>query len=64
MPFGIPSEDFHGGFGIPEQEERVDNRSREIYALSQILSRVDLSMSPIFIAKYLYDRGVRVIRDN
>jgi hypothetical protein len=21
MPFGIPSEDFHGGFGIPEDEE-------------------------------------------
>ena len=21
MPFGIPSEDFHGGFGIPHEEE-------------------------------------------
>ena len=21
MPFGIPSEDFHGGFGIPHDEE-------------------------------------------
>jgi hypothetical protein len=25
MPFGIPSEDFHGGFGIPEDEECVVN---------------------------------------
>ena len=25
MPFGIPSEDFHGGFGIPEDEELVVN---------------------------------------
>lgn len=23
MPFGIPSEDFHGGLGLPEVEERV-----------------------------------------
>lgn len=22
MPFGIPSEDFHGGFGIPHEEGR------------------------------------------
>ncbi len=21
MPFGIPSEDFHGGFGLPPQDE-------------------------------------------
>ena len=25
MPFGIPSEDFHGGFGLPEAEECVIN---------------------------------------
>lgn len=25
MPFGIPSEDFHGGFGIPEDEVCVIN---------------------------------------
>ena len=25
MPFGIPSEDFHGGFGIPEDEICVIN---------------------------------------
>lgn len=25
MPFGIPSEDFHGGFGIPEDEVCVFN---------------------------------------
>lgn len=25
MPFGIPSEDFHGGFGIPEDEMCVIN---------------------------------------
>lgn len=25
MPFGIPSEDFHGGFGIPEDEIWVAN---------------------------------------
>ena len=25
MPFGIPSEDFHGGFGIPEDEDWVAN---------------------------------------
>lgn len=25
MPFGIPSEDFHGGFGLPEVEECVVN---------------------------------------
>lgn len=26
MPFGIPSEDFHGGFGIPHDDE-YDNKS-------------------------------------
>lgn len=25
MPFGIPSEDFHGGFGLPEDEVCVIN---------------------------------------
>ena len=25
MPFGIPSEDFHGGFGLPEVEKYVIN---------------------------------------
>lgn len=25
MPFGIPSADFHGGFGLPEVEEYVIN---------------------------------------
>lgn len=23
MPFGIPSEDFHGGFGIPNEDEVI-----------------------------------------
>ena len=24
MPFGIPSEDFCGGFGIPDEDERIE----------------------------------------
>lgn len=32
MPFGIPSEDFHGGFGLPEvrnieQEQKIKNNA-------------------------------------
>lgn len=30
MAFGIPAEDFHGGFGIPHFESR-DNYNRPIY---------------------------------
>lgn len=24
MPFGIPSEDFHGGFGIPDDDDYIE----------------------------------------
>ena len=31
MPFGIPSEDFHGGFGIPHEEESDYDRIKREY---------------------------------
>lgn len=38
MPFGIPSEDFHGGFGLPHDEvihdadqEACDNLTRDLW---------------------------------
>lgn len=37
MPFGIPSEDFHGGFGLPHDEDNViDVRTKEQKRLDAI----------------------------
>ena len=37
MPFGIPSEDFHGGFGLPHDEDDViDVRTKEQKRLDAI----------------------------
>lgn len=37
MPFGIPSEDFHGGFGLPHDEDNViDIRTKEQKRLDAI----------------------------
>ena len=37
MPFGIPSEDFHGGFGIPDEDERVECVKQEEQELLEYL---------------------------
>lgn len=31
MPFGIPAEDFHGGFGLPDPSEESDALTEAIY---------------------------------
>jgi hypothetical protein len=34
MPFGIPSEDFHGGFGLPHEDDEAEfitNTPRKTY---------------------------------
>lgn len=31
MPFGIPAEDFHGGFGLPDLSEESNALTKAIY---------------------------------
>ena len=44
MPFGIPSEDFHGGFGLPheddEPEYKQEFRSVETQVTLNIINRI------------------------
>lgn len=46
MPFGIPSEDFHGGFGLPHEdfepieEPKVDTRNKAKAQMDEILSYI------------------------
>ena len=47
MPFGIPSEDFHGGFGLPHDEatydadqEACDNLTRDLWETNQRMTQL------------------------
>ena len=65
MPFGIPSEDFHGGFGIPYDEETVSvikfpTATKET-ALTELLIRAGVTWAPRKVARYLLANGVDII---
>ena len=67
MPFGIPSEYFHGGFGIPDKDEytpeeskhRIDEISQES-CLTQALIDSGVTWNPRGVARELLSRGVRI----
>lgn len=67
MPFGIPSEDFHGGFGIPHEEERdndmvYDSMAQTIKEVKEeVYERVILGLNNILIM--LNDQGCLLDED-
>lgn len=64
MPFGIPSEDFCGGFGIPDQDEEVEcaDQDKQENLLTQMLIDAGVTWSPRCVARALMARGVRAIK--
>lgn len=63
MPFGIPSEDFNGGFGIPEQTYPVESdRDEQVRLLTRALIEAGVVQKPSYMADFLFDYGVRVIK--
>lgn len=64
MPFGIPSEDFHGGFGIPDEDEEIKlvEEDKQEDLLTQILIEAGVTWFPRGVARALLARGVRVIK--
>lgn len=63
MPFGIPREDFHGGFGLPEvrdieQEQNTD----EVTELTMLLIKAGVTWAPRQKAEFLLANGVRLER--
>lgn len=65
MPFGIPSEDFHGGFGIPENEVECveENRTEQVRLITRALIEAGVVQKPSYMAEILFDYGVRVIKE-
>lgn len=67
MPFGIPSEDFHGGFGIPHEEECsngmvYDSMAQTIKEVKEeVYERVILGLNNILLM--LDDQGCLLDED-
>lgn len=67
MPFGIPSEDFHGGFGIPHEEERgndmvYDSMAQTVKEVKEeVYEKVILGLNNILIM--LNDQGCLLDED-
>lgn len=63
MPFGIPIEDFHGGFGIHDEADSVEtNRDEQVKLLTKVLIEAGVVQQPAYMADLLFDYGVRVIK--
>lgn len=59
MPFGIPSEDFHGGFGIPEETDQ--GLIEEIYEYARVYfinSKFDFEELENHLSMNGYDFGI------
>ena len=66
MPFGIPSEDFHGGFGLPHDDDyepvavvKHPTTTKET-ALTELLIRAGVTWRPREVARYLLANGVNI----
>ena len=62
MPFGIPSEDFHGGFGLPHDEDNViDVRTKEQKRLdAKAMKFNDLEFDEGEVIQALRDAGIEI----
>ena len=66
MPFGIPSEDFHGGFGLPHDEDNepivtvAPTRKEREMALTNLLIRAGVTWAPRDVARFLLNNGVSI----
>ena len=68
MPFGIPSEDFRGGFGLPHEDDEpvaVMNHltTTKEAALTELLIRAGVTWAPRNVARYLLANGVDIIEE-
>ena len=66
MPFGIPSEDFHGGFGLPHEDDEPVAVVKHLTttkeaALTELLIRAGVTWAPRNVARYLLANGVDII---
>jgi hypothetical protein len=67
MPFGIPSEDFHGGFGIPHDDDepvavvKHPTTTKEA-ALTELLIRAGVTWAPRKVARFLLANGVDIMK--
>ena len=69
MPFGIPSEDFHGGFGLPHDYEnepvavvKFPATTKET-VLTELLIRAGVTWAPRNVASFLLANGVDIIEE-
>ena len=68
MPFGIPSEDFHGGFGLPHDGDepvavvKFPATIKES-ALTELLIRAGVTWAPRNVARFLLANGVDIIEE-
>lgn len=65
MPFGIPREDFHGGFGLPEVrdiEQEQEQKTDEVTELTMLLIKAGVTWAPRQKAEFLLANGVRLER--
>ena len=68
MPFGIPSEDFHGGFGIPHDDEIEPvavvtfTATTKETALTELLIRAGVTWAPREVARFLLANGVDIMK--
>ena len=63
MAFGIPSEYFHGGFGLPDPnrgEPVSDVRTNVEDELTQLLVKAGVTWNPRNIARFLINNGVTI----
>lgn len=59
MPFGIPSEDFRGGFGLPHKEDFKPTQEKEENTKKLIQTQIDEILSYIannFISPLCFDK--------
>lgn len=68
MPFGIPSEDFHGGFGIPHDDDEIEpvaavKLTAEVKetAITYLLVRAGVTQAPRKVARFLRANGVDIV---
>ena len=65
MPFGIPSEDFHGGFGLPHEDDepvvvvKYPMTTKET-VLTELLIHAGVTWAPREVARYLLANGVNI----
>ena len=69
MPFGIPSEDFHGDFGLPHDDDdepvavvKFPATTKES-ALTELLIRAGVTWAPRNVARFLLANGVDIAEE-